>query len=114
VRRRTAEWQEANERLQESIAKRMTQTEKDAPRDSASAAFNQVEEFFAIMSHEILTPMNELVSKASLLYDGPLDPVQRAHATTIQRCAQDLLAMHNDLHEFMAGREKEILAGGRQ
>jgi hypothetical protein len=59
-------------------------------------------------------PMNELVSKVSLLFDSPLTPEQRSHATTIQRCAQDLLALHNDMHEFMAGRRVETLAEGRQ
>ena len=92
----------------------MTETEKDLPQDDAAAAFRQKEEFLAIMSHEILTPMNELVSKVSLLFDSPLDPGQRAHATTIQRCAQDLLVLHNDMNEFMAGRKQDNLAGGRQ
>ncbi|RPH78836.1 MAG: response regulator [Nitrospiraceae bacterium] len=114
VRQRTAEWREANDRLQERIVNRMTETEKELPQDNAAAAFRQKEEFLAIMSYEILTPMNELVSTVSLLFDGLLDPVQRAHATTIQRCAQDLLALHNDLHEFMAGPRQEIRAGGRQ
>jgi signal transduction histidine kinase len=114
VRRQTAEWREASDRLQERIAKRMTETEKDLPQDCAAAALRQQEEFLAIMSHEILTPMNELVDKVSLLWDGPLDPVQRTHATTIQRCAQDLLALHNDLHEFMAGTRQEIRAGSCQ
>ena len=50
----------------------MTETEKDLPQDDAAAAFRQKEEFLAIMSHEILTPMNELVSKVSLLFDSPL------------------------------------------
>lgn len=114
ARQRTDEWREANDRLQETISRRMTETEKDLPQDDAAAAFRQKEEFLAIMSHEILTPMNELVSKVSLLFDSPLDPGQRAHATTIQRCAQDLLVLHNDMNEFMAGRKQDNLAGGRQ
>jgi two-component system, sensor histidine kinase and response regulator len=110
ARQRTAEWREASDRLQERIAKRMTEIENDLPQDGAAAAFRQKEEFLAIMSHEILTPMNEMVSMVSLLFDGPLDPGQRAHATTIQRCAQDLLALHNDMHEFMAGPRQETRA----
>jgi signal transduction histidine kinase len=114
VRRRTVEWREENDRLQETIAKRMTATEKVLPQDSAAEALRQKEEFFAIMSYEILTPMSELVSTVSLLFDGPLDTVQSAHATTIQRCAQDLMTLHHDMHEFMAGPKQEIGAGGRQ
>ena len=111
---REAELCEANGRLQENIARRIAETVKGQPQDAAAAAFRQKEEFLAIMSHEILTPINELVGKVSLLFDSPLNPGQREHATTIQRCAQDLLALHNDMHEFMAGRKKEARAEGRQ
>ena len=114
ARRHTAEWREASDRLQERIARRMTEIEKDVPQGDAAEAFRQKEEFLAIMSHEILTPVNELASKVGQLFDGPLDPVQRAHATTIQRCAQDLMTLHNDMHEFMAGPRQEIRAGGCQ
>ena len=114
VSQRTAELCEANGRLQENIARRIAETGRDQPQDDAAAAFRQKEEFLAIMSHEILTPMNELVGKVSLLFDSPLDPGQREHATTIQRCAQDLLALHKDMHEFMAGRKQETRVGGRE
>jgi two-component system, sensor histidine kinase and response regulator len=112
--RRTAEWREANDRIQERIAMRMTEIEKDAPQDDAAESFRQKEEFLAIMSYEILTPVNELVSTVSLLFDGPLNPGQQAHVTTLQRCAQDLLALHTGMHEFMAGPRPEIRTGGRQ
>jgi len=87
---------------------------KDQPQDDAAAAFRQKEEFLAIMSHEILTPINELVGKVNLLFDSPLSPGQREHTTTIRKCAQDLLALLNDMHGFMAGRRQENLEGGRQ
>jgi signal transduction histidine kinase len=105
---------EMNNRLQENIASSIAEAEKDQPQDDAAAAFRQKEEFLAIMSHEILTPINELVGKVSLLFDSPLNPEQREHATTIQRCAQDLLALHNDMHEFMAGRRQETRVVGPQ
>ena len=111
---REAELCEAKGRLEENIARRIAETVQGQPQDAAAAAFRQKEEFLAIMSHEILTPINELVGKVSLLFDSPLNPGQREHATTIQRCAQDLLALHNDMHEFMAGRKKEARAEGRQ
>lgn len=114
VSQRTAELREAYDHLQENIARRIAEIMKDQPQDDAAAAFRQKEEFLAIMSHEILTPMNELVGKVSLLLDSPLNPGQREHATTIQRCTQDLLALLNDMHEFMAGRRQETRAGGRQ
>ena len=114
VSQRTAELCEANDRLQENIARRIEETVKDQPQDDATAAFRQKEEFLAIMSHEILTPMNELVGKVSLLLDSSLNSEQREHATTVQRCAQDLLALLKDMHEFMAGRRQGTQVGGRQ
>jgi signal transduction histidine kinase len=111
---RVAELCEANNRLQENIAQRIAETVKVQPQDDAAAAFRQKEEYLAIMSHEILTPINELVGKVNLLFDSPLNPGQREYATTIQRCAQDLLALHKDMHEFMAGRKQETRVGGRQ
>lgn len=113
VSQRTTNLRETSDRLQENLASRIEETLKDQPQGDAAAAFRQKEEFLAIMSHEILVPMNELVSKVSLLFDSPLNPEQQQHATTIQRCAQDLLALHNDMHEFMAGRRVEGLAQGR-
>ena len=114
ARRQTAEWRETNDRLQERIAMRMAEIEKDVPHGDAAESFRGKEEFLAIMSYEILTPVNELAGTADLLLDGPLNPAQRVHATTIQRCADDLLALHTDLHEFMAAPRQEIQAGGRQ
>jgi signal transduction histidine kinase len=114
VSQRTTELRQAYDHLQENIACRIAEIMKDQPQDDAAAAFRQKEEFLAIMSHEILTPMNELVGKVNLLLDSPLNPGQREHATTLQRCAQDLLALINDMHEFMAGRRPETRAGGRQ
>jgi CheY-like chemotaxis protein len=108
VNRRTADAREANERLQEIIARRIEETGQDHFPDDAETTFREKEEFLAIMGHEILTPMNELVGKVSLLLDSPLNPRQREHATTLQKCAQDLMALINDMHEFMAGRRQDI------
>jgi signal transduction histidine kinase len=105
---------EADDRPQENITPGIAETVEDQPQDDAAAAFRQKEEFLAIMSHEILTPINELAGKVSLLLDSPLNPGQREHAKTIQRCAQDLLALLNDMDEFMAGRRQETRAGGLQ
>ncbi len=114
VSQRTAELRETSDLLKENIARRIQEIMKDQPQGDAAAAFRQKEEFLTIMSHEILTPMNELVDKVSLLFDSPLNPGQQEHVKTIQRCAQDLLALHNDMHEFMTGRKQETRAGGRQ
>ena len=114
VNQRTAELQNANVRLQESIANRITETAADQPEDDDASAFRRKEEFLAIMSHEIFMPMNELVGKAELLLDGPLNPEQKGYVTTIQKSAQDLLALLKDMHEFIAGRAPQTQADGLQ
>jgi signal transduction histidine kinase len=112
VNQRTAELQDANARFQETIAARMTEISADQLGDSDAATFRRKEEFLAIMSHEIFTPMNELVGRAGMLLDGPLSPEQKGHVTTIQKSAQDLLALLKDMHEFMAGRAVHVRAEG--
>ena len=112
VNQRSVELCEAKDRLQENIARRVEETVKDQSQDDAVAWFRGKEEFLAIMSHEILTPINELFGKVSLLFDRPLNPGQRKHVTTIQRCAQDLLAVHNDMHEFVLVGDKKLGQAG--
>jgi len=75
---------------------------------SEGAMLRQKEECLAIMSHEILTPMNELIAKVTLLLDSPLNPVQRQHASTLEHCAQDLLSLNKDMHEFLTSQSREI------
>lgn len=103
VSRRTAELREANERLQQSVVSRAMPAGPSQLLSAGDARLREKEEFLAIMSHEILTPMNQLISKANLLLDGPLTPGQHEHAMIVQRCAQDLLSLVNDLHGFMVG-----------
>ena len=107
VSQRTADVRTVNQRFQEHIASRMTGSGSDDVREPVGAMLRQKEEFLAIMSHEILTPMNELVAKVTLLLDSPLNPVQRQHASTLERCAQDLLSLIKDMHEFLDSRRQQ-------
>jgi two-component system sensor histidine kinase/response regulator len=107
VIQRTAELREANECLQENIAGRATEVVANKPQGYAMEVFQQKEEFLAIMSHEIIVPMNELVNKVAQLLGGTLNPEQREQMATIQRCAQDVLTLLKDMHEFMAARRQE-------
>lgn len=109
----TAELRDANERLQEQIAARAADAGTDRPLAEVEALLREKEEFLAIMSHEILTPMNELVGKVNLLLGSPLNSGQREHGTTLQRCAQDVLSLINDMHQFMTSRTQETQTGGR-
>lgn len=110
VNQRTAELQEANARLQQSIVGRLTDPDKGELKAEDGASFRQKEEFLAIMSHEIFMPMNELVAKVGLLLDSPLSSEQKGHVTTIQKNAQDLLALLKDMHEFMTSRAPQTQA----
>jgi len=92
VKQRTVELQAANLQLQEHVSSRNGGAAHDGSQDAGAAGFRQKEEFLAIMSHEIFTPMNELFAKVSLLLDGPLNSEQRTHALTIQKCGQDLMS----------------------
>lgn len=113
VSRRTAELREANEHLQQGVAGRAETGAHTQLRSAADNRLREKEEFLAIMSHEILTPMNQLISKANLLLDGPLTPAQQEHAMIVQRCAQDLLSLVNDLHGFMVGDRFDTQSTGR-
>ena len=78
----------------------MTQLELRRARDEAQAATQAKADFLATMSHEIRTPLNGIVGMVQLLQDSVLNPDQGEIVQVVERSANHLLAVVNDVLEF--------------
>jgi protein-histidine pros-kinase len=100
-----------SERIQAQLALRQLNDELEARVQSRTvqlAAVNQAlqqaslakDRFLASMSHELRTPLNAVIGFTGTLLmrlPGPLTPEQEKQLRTIQRSAQHLLALINDI-----------------
>ena len=74
--------------------------ELEEARDLAESAARSKSSFLANMSHEIRTPMNGVMGMIALLKQGELSEQQRAYFETIERSADALLLIIDDILDF--------------
>ncbi|ECA9424285.1 two-component sensor histidine kinase BarA [Salmonella enterica subsp. enterica serovar Heidelberg] len=74
--------------------------ELDLAKKRAQEAARIKSEFLANMSHELRTPLNGVIGFTRLTLKTELNPTQRDHLNTIERSANNPLAIINDVLDF--------------
>ncbi|WP_318366826.1 two-component sensor histidine kinase BarA [Enterobacter sp.] len=74
--------------------------ELDLAKKRAQEAARIKSEFLANMSHELRTPLNGVIGFTRLTLKSQLNSTQRDHLHTIERSANNLLAIINDVLDF--------------
>ncbi|MFQ5487421.1 MAG: PAS domain S-box protein [Gammaproteobacteria bacterium] len=76
------------------------EAELQQARDAVLASSRYKFEFIANVSHELRSPLHEILSMSSLLHDSPLDSRQREHIDRIQEAGKSLVTIINDVLDF--------------
>jgi len=94
--------EESTQALRRTVAELEARNrELDQAREVAQRAGQERTEFLARMSHEIRTPLNAVVGFTKLLDPQDGGPSNVEHVRTIQRAAEQLLHVINDILQFI-------------
>jgi predicted ATPase/signal transduction histidine kinase/DNA-binding NarL/FixJ family response regulator len=102
VDERTHELSDANERLRTEVTeRRQAEVALQKAKETAEAADAAKGEFLASMSHELRTPLNSILGYTQILQrDSDLTGLRSTGIATIERSAQHLLMLINDILSF--------------
>ena len=94
--------EEATQALRDTVDElEVRNLELEQAREVALLAGQERTEFLARMSHEIRTPLNAVVGFTRLLQTDTASPANEEHIGTIQRAAEQLLHVINDILQFI-------------
>jgi len=63
--------------------------------------------FWAVISHEMRTPLNSIIGFSNLLFETPLDEKQKKYLNLIKFSSETLLSLINDVLEYSKLEESE-------
>ncbi|EJI0983320.1 response regulator [Salmonella enterica subsp. enterica serovar Enteritidis] len=86
--------------------------ELDLAKKRAQEAARIKSEFLANMSHELRTPLNGVIGFTRLTLKTELNPTQRDHLNTIERSANNLLAIINDVFHIHLDLNPNVIIDG--